>query len=149
MLAGRYAVSAGVRPAAAETARDWSFGHGYFFPGLLSEPVPLQMSSRPKNETKIAMAMIRAIAFYTKKCVNLAGFSVSAAIACANVLAEALIYFSAEKGWREDLVADACDDGSIAVAVVADIVPSRIIILECDSPEGWGGLLDRFAREAG
>jgi hypothetical protein len=98
MLAGRYAVSAGVRPAAAETARDWSLGHGYFFPGLLSEPVPLQMSSRPKNETKIAMAMIRAIASYTKKCVNLAGFSVSAAIACANVLAEALIYFSAEKG---------------------------------------------------
>ena len=31
-----------------------------------------------------------------------------------------------ERRWREDLVADACDDGSIALAVVADLVPSRI-----------------------
>jgi hypothetical protein len=38
-----------------------------------------------------------------------------------------------EGRWREDLVADACDDGSIALAVVADIVPSRII-LECRPP---------------
>src|SRR6202040_777096 len=35
-----------------------------------------------------------------------------------------------ERRWREDLVADACDDGPIALAVVADLVPSRII-LEC------------------
>ena len=31
-----------------------------------------------------------------------------------------------ERRWREDLVADACDDGPIALAVVADLVPSRI-----------------------
>src|SRR6478752_2119497 len=35
--------------------------------------------------------------------------------------------------WSEDLVADACDDGSIALAVVADLVPSRII-LKCRPP---------------
>ena len=35
-----------------------------------------------------------------------------------------------EGRWREDLIVDACDDGSIALAFVADLVPSRII-LEC------------------
>ena len=38
-----------------------------------------------------------------------------------------------ERRWRDDLVADACDDGSIALAVVADLVPSRII-LKCRPP---------------
>jgi hypothetical protein len=35
-----------------------------------------------------------------------------------------------EGRWREDLVADARDDGSIAFAVLAHFVPSRIV-LEC------------------
>src|SRR5690242_20966291 len=38
-----------------------------------------------------------------------------------------------EGRWREDLVADARHDGSVALAVVADFVPSRII-LECRPP---------------
>src|SRR6478672_12352627 len=38
-----------------------------------------------------------------------------------------------EGRWREDLVADACDGGSIALAVVAHLVPSRIV-LECRPP---------------
>jgi hypothetical protein len=36
-----------------------------------------------------------------------------------------------EGRWHEDLVADARDDGSIALAVVADLVPSRIILERC------------------
>jgi hypothetical protein len=38
-----------------------------------------------------------------------------------------------EGRWREDLVADARDNGSIAFAVVANLVPSRII-LKCRPP---------------
>ena len=38
-----------------------------------------------------------------------------------------------EGRWREDLVADARHDGSVALAVVADFVPSWII-LECRPP---------------
>ncbi len=38
-----------------------------------------------------------------------------------------------EGRWREDLVADVRDDGSIALAVVADLVPGGII-LECRPP---------------
>jgi hypothetical protein len=34
---------------------------------------------------------------------------------------------------REDLIADACDDGSVALAVVAGLVPGRVI-LECRPP---------------
>jgi hypothetical protein len=46
MLTGWYALSTGLRPAAAETARDWRLGHGVLFLVLL------QMNSRPKKRTQ-------------------------------------------------------------------------------------------------
>src|SRR4029077_1452439 len=30
--------------------------------------------------------------------------------------------------WREDLIADARDDGSIALTIIADLVPGRVVL---------------------
>ena len=64
---------------------------------------------------------------------NLAGFFRVSRHRLQCACGSADLFQRREGRWREDLVADACDDGSIALAVVADLVPSRII-LECRPP---------------